>query len=261
MSKIKMIVTDLDNTLFTDSKEVSEYTLATIHACMEKGIKFVPATARALRVLERFNFPNLISYDALICLNGSMIYLEHKLVYHEGISQEELSEFLPVLLEKYGDQRISIEIGGIFYANHNVSEVDPYDKDYIVCDLQDIPDKTTKIDRIIMSLENPDNITEIQAILPNFLYAHTVSDSPICRILHKNVTKANAIKQLCEQWSISPGEIVAFGDDQNDMEMFELCGTTVAMDNAIPELKSIATHITESNEEDGVAHWLTKNIL
>lgn len=54
---------------------------------------------------------------------------------------------------------------------------------------------------------------------------------------------------------------MAFGDDKNDMEMLKMCGMGVAVDNAISDVKEIADGVTLSNDEDGVAEWLAKNVL
>ena len=70
-----------------------------------------------------------------------------------------------------------------------------------------------------------------------------------------------AIKALAEISGISPEDIVAFCDDQNDIEMLRLCGTGVAVTNAIPEVQEAADEITLSNDEDGVAEWLADHCL
>ena len=56
-------------------------------------------------------------------------------------------------------------------------------------------------------------------------------------------------------------EIVAFGDDKNDIDMLKICGTGVAVSNAIKEVLDIADEVTLSNDEDGVAKWIAKIIL
>lgn len=61
--------------------------------------------------------------------------------------------------------------------------------------------------------------------------------------------------------NISLSDIVAFGDDKNDMEMLKICGTGVAVANAISDVKGVADSVTLSNDEDGVAEWLAKNVL
>ena len=61
--------------------------------------------------------------------------------------------------------------------------------------------------------------------------------------------------------NISLSEIVSFGDDCNDLEMLQICGTGVAVSNAVAEVKTAADCVTLSNDEDGVADWIEKNIL
>ncbi|MBD5513854.1 MAG: HAD hydrolase family protein [Lachnospiraceae bacterium] len=59
---------------------------------------------------------------------------------------------------------------------------------------------------------------------------------------------------------ISLNEIVSFGDDINDMEMLQICGTGVAVSNAVMDVKAVADCVALSNDEDGLAEWLEKNI-
>ena len=63
-----------------------------------------------------------------------------------------------------------------------------------------------------------------------------------------------------ERDSLEKEELLAFGDGENDIKMFETVGTSVAMGNANDKVKSIATYTTLSNEEDGIVHGL-ENIV
>lgn len=257
---IKMILTDLDNTLLRNDKTISDYTLKTIQKLREAGYLFVPATARSINKLKEMHLFDTLPYDALILLNGSKILLNDKIIYHEGMPKQNFDAFLPTLLEKYGDHRLTIEIDETLYVNHNIWEVDPNETHYLQTkDFKNLPDGL--IDRIIMEVAHKDEVLEIRKILPDDLYAHNVGDAPICRILPKNVTKAKAIDFLCQHFKINKDEIVAFGDDENDIEMFQYCHTSVAMANAIPSLQKIASAITLSNEQDGVAYWLEQCLL
>ena len=53
--------------------------------------------------------------------------------------------------------------------------------------------------------------------------------------------------------------VVVFGDGENDMDMFQMADESYAMENAVEELKEIATDIIGSNNDDGVAKWLLQN--
>ena len=79
--------------------------------------------------------------------------------------------------------------------------------------------------------------------------------------MNKNATKLNAIKQLSDLWNIDLSEMTAFGDDYNDIEMIKYCGVGVAMANAIAEVLEAADVITETNDNDGVAQYISKHVL
>nr|WP_278291370.1 HAD-IIB family hydrolase [Ruminococcus flavefaciens] len=73
--------------------------------------------------------------------------------------------------------------------------------------------------------------------------------------------KTAAINALVEKCGIAISDIVSFGDDRNDIDMLKMCGTGVAVANAVREVLEIADEVTASNDEDGVALWLEKNVL
>ena len=56
-------------------------------------------------------------------------------------------------------------------------------------------------------------------------------------------------------------KLVVFGDNINDIPMFEVADECYATENAVPELKAIATGIISTNDDDGVAHWIAKNAM
>ena len=75
-----------------------------------------------------------------------------------------------------------------------------------------------------------------------------------CEIMPAKASKSNAIKKLKDMWGCT--KVVSFGDAVNDIPMFKISDECYAVENAVDELKAVATGIIESNEEDGVAKWL-----
>lgn len=69
------------------------------------------------------------------------------------------------------------------------------------------------------------------------------------------------MKSLADVLGIKPEEIMAIGDQENDIAMIEYAGVGVAMDNAIPSVKEVANFVTKSNLEDGVAFAIEKYVL
>jgi len=82
------------------------------------------------------------------------------------------------------------------------------------------------------------------------------SDGYWYKFTKKTGTKENAILHLCKVCGITAEDIIAFGDDFADIGMLKLCGTGVAMGNAIDEVKEIADCVIGDNDHDGIANYL-----
>lgn len=82
------------------------------------------------------------------------------------------------------------------------------------------------------------------------------SDGFWYKFTKKNVTKENAIMRIAKVLGFSTDSIIAFGDDYADIGMLKLCGTGVAMGNAIGEVKEKADIVIGSNDEDGIAEFI-----
>src|SRR5699024_4164247 len=78
----------------------------------------------------------------------------------------------------------------------------------------------------------------------------------ITEVTRKGIHKAVGLKQVADYFGINREQIIAFGDGDNDVEMIDYAGIGVAMDNALPELKAVASHMTSTNEENGVSTFL-----
>jgi hydroxymethylpyrimidine pyrophosphatase-like HAD family hydrolase len=80
------------------------------------------------------------------------------------------------------------------------------------------------------------------------------------QIMHRNATKSQAIATLAAHWDIKSEEIVAFGDDLNDIDMLQYAGIGIAMGNALDDVKAVSDYVCDTNENDGIAKWLEENI-
>jgi len=80
-------------------------------------------------------------------------------------------------------------------------------------------------------------------------------------LLNMNIDKIDAIEMIAKEKNISLSEIAVFGDSPNDIKMIKNCGTGIAMENAIQEVKNCSKDICGNNNEDGVAKWIEKNIF
>ena len=90
----------------------------------------------------------------------------------------------------------------------------------------------------------------------------TMKSRPLLyEIMHPEVDKGSGIARLCELMGFSADEVMVCGDEENDAAMFDYAGIAVAMENATEAIKSKATYITKTNDEDGVAHAIHKFVL
>jgi Cof subfamily protein (haloacid dehalogenase superfamily) len=87
------------------------------------------------------------------------------------------------------------------------------------------------------------------------------SSFDIVELLHPEVSKGKALSVIASDMHIKPEEIVAFGDNHNDIGMLQLAGLGVAMGNAHEEVQAAADYVTLSNAEDGVAIVVEELIL
>jgi Cof subfamily protein (haloacid dehalogenase superfamily) len=101
---------------------------------------------------------------------------------------------------------------------------------------------------------------ELEAKFDGKLYV-AQSSFDIIELLHPAVSKGSALATVAKDLHIQPEEIVAFGDNHNDIGMLQVAGLGVAMGNAHEEVKIAADYVTLSNAEDGVAEVLEKMIL
>ena len=83
---------------------------------------------------------------------------------------------------------------------------------------------------------------------------------PIIEIVRKGLNKAVGIDHIAKEMGIPRERIIAFGDEDNDLEMIDYAGVGVAMNNGISELKNIANEITLSNNEDGIGMFLQERL-
>lgn len=256
---IKMIATDLDRTLLRTDKTISAYTADILNRCRQKGIKIVFATARPKRTVDHFCLD--IPTDALILHNGAVIYTDKKPFANFGIESILKDNILQSLSKNYPDANLSVEINDVLYANFDIpTDIFP-EWNYTKSDFLNLP--PSPADKIIIDISSMEDIKRFEKHIPEDLYIEMSSGDNINLglIMNRQATKWNALQAVSAHFNIPTSDIVAFGDDYNDIDMIHGCGIGVAVSNSINEAKNIADHICDTNQNDGVAKWLEENLL
>ena len=250
--KIKMIVTDLDETLLRTDKLISENTKNVLLKCRQLGFKVVYATGRGGSAEHRISSEY---FDGRIIFNGAIAKVNNDIVYKKLIPYKSARSLL-IACDKYGLKTAS-QFNGMDYSNFNVTNEWSFIKDYKIVDFSK---HELDAEKIYMVVKGAEDVKFIEKNLNSDIYL-TVSKDNLGQVMHKDATKSKAIAALAIKWGIDASEIIAFGDDLNDIDMLNYAGVSVAVENALPEVKAVANYTCQSNNEDGVANWLLNNLL
>jgi Cof subfamily protein (haloacid dehalogenase superfamily) len=278
--KYKMLVSDMDYTLLNKEKMVSERNREAITKAIEKGVHMVVATGRiytSARVYAKLlgvSTPIIASNGAIIreaAFNNPMD--TEKTIYRNILPMEAVREMIR-LSRKYGifshfftedtiyaerlvnvsmrytewNQFLGVEDQVKIKIVDDIEKAVAEDKVQILKSV--VVDRDSgKIQRVRDSIEETGIVTVSQSMKDNL------------EVMNKGVTKGNAVKLLAEMYGIKREEIIAIGDNENDISMIQYAGMGIAMGNAEESLKSVANHITGDYQEDGVAEAIERFIL
>ena len=265
-----LYITDLDGTLLHHNERISNNSCEILNELIKSGLNFSYATARSI-VTSSMVSKGLEVELPVIVNNGTFITDAHtrKRIISNKFTQNEAADIYNSL--------INFEISPLIYSYINDNEKFSYDKKSINSALADFIE-SRKNDGRDNPLENTSQILdgdvfyftcigEDEKLIAaynalkekyNCIYQKDIySNEPWLEIMPHSATKAQAILQLKELYGFD--KVVVFGDGINDIPMFEIADECYAVANATEKLKAIATDIIDSNENDGVAKWLTKN--
>ena len=252
---VKMIVTDLDGTLLRTDKTISSYTQSILKQCRESAIKVVYATGRGGSA-ERVAPSSL--FDGKIIMNGAVGKADNTVIYNRLIPYETARPLLLACDER--GIKITSEISGMHYSNFAVTDFWPQLTNFQIVDFLH---HALDAEKIYSPNPSREEKAFIARLIPDGLYSVVTSDitGDLLQIMHKDATKAKAVSELAGLWNISSSEIAVFGDDLNDIDMLMFAGVSVAMENALDEVKAVSKFMCSGNDEDGLARWIAENIL
>jgi len=251
---MQLIITDLDNTLLKSDKSISEYTIKVFDNCRKQGYLIAFATARAENAMNRV--VKAIRPDIIISNGGATISLGGEIVYRNLIKKEDAAAIIRMILQfTNGMGRITVECDEGYFCNFVPSDPDRY----AVFNYSDFENFQTPAYKITAELDNDALVDKIKNACPDCAVIGFTGEK-WRRFAAKNSNKETALTIIADRLKIDKTDIIAFGDDINDLGMLKLCGTAVAVENAIDEVKAVADYITESNDMDGVAKYMEKLI-
>ncbi len=256
--KVRLIAFDLDGTLLTSNKRITERSNLIIQKLAQTGIIMMPCTGRPTR-----NTKELLEQMGLnkaVILHGAGFYnlKTDKTLYRYTFATTEVLEILERMYQISGVFAGMETTQGWFldpnyYAwRQTQPQVFPLDPNGIG-DLKEF----IHTGSVKLYFRHPDlNARELSITLGNVSAYRTWSSEKLLEVLPERVNKREALMQICTTLGISWQEVITFGDEHNDQGMLMWAGLGVAMQNAKSEAKEVASYITKSNDDDGVAEVL-----
>ena len=254
---IKLIVTDLDNTLLRRDKSLSDYTLSIIGQCRTKGILIAFATARSER--DKGPFSDQVTPDIFISNNGALARRGSEMLFTSLLPADAAHELIQKCREEPRILTIRLETENEVYAN---STVNPTIGDIGVTVITDFAQDVDYSNSYKISIRcNDENVPA--AIARKFPAIDIIGyrEENFFTFRSREASKENALFAIAGLLGINMGNIAAFGDDVSDIGMLKASGIAVAVENAVPAVKAAAEYICGDCDEDGVARWIEANLL
>lgn len=259
----RLIATDVDGTLYRTDHTISDRTRQAFAAAREAGIRVMAISGR-----QPYSIGSIVRGTALhgpvVGANGAVGFdlSTRELLFEETIGVGVQRRLVELMRADFPNLKVvSVRDGGNLYvAEHGYAGLEDPGADEA---LWPVSHRFAILDEVLeepsLKLVLRDDESEPAVLLEQARHhaiagCHpTTSGAPFLEVGPEAVTKATALQRLCAQWGIERGEVVAFGDNINDVEMLAWAGLGVAMGNAEPLAKSAADEVTERNDDDGVA--------
>ncbi len=272
----RLYVSDLDGTLLSHNSILSDYTRKHLEIILDKGIPFTVASARSLTTIKEILLDLPLKLP-VITLNGAclMNYDDEKKILTSYLNEIKANNILNFLEKNDASFIFTSEerekskcwlpskrnhCVELFYQDR-VEKKDPRLK--IFDNLKDIDLKKEKVISFTI-IEEATKSKEIykklqQETNDNFaIYPMGIDENNYqwTTIQDDQATKGTGLKKVSELIDIPLKEVTVFGDNLNDLSMFELAGNSCAVNNAHPDLKKVAHKIIPEHFQDSVINYI-----
>ncbi len=265
----KLIALDIDGTLTNSKKEISPRTRYALLNAQSRGKKIILASGRHPIGIEPIARDLMLDKNEgyIMAFNGGKIIncSTGQTVVSKIFPVEYLADIVSVLKESnitintYDDKNI--------ISDNKVNDYTYVERDILKANMVVVDDFVSAvkfdINKILLAGEpyELDKYKKILAMRYDGLLDIYKSAPYFLEIMPFGVTKGSMLPMLLDKLGINRDELIAFGDNYNDMTMIGYAGFGVAMGNAEEDVKKIANYVCESNDEDGVAKTIEKYVL
>lgn len=260
----KLIAIDLDGTTLNAQSLITKRTEDVLHKAMEAGHIVSIATGRPYRMSEQF-YQQLQLASPMVNFNGALVHLPNQTWPFE--SEHSINRDIAFsILEKKQDLKldfVAAENRESFYVDR-IEGIEPrfFATEKISTDNL-FKNLTSNPTSLLLKTQHQYAASVAEQLMATF---HDEIDvrtwggpNAILEVVPKGVQKAMGVDIIAHSFAISSKNIIAFGDEHNDVELLDYAGWGVAMKNGTDQLKQVANDITSlTNDEDGLADYLER---
>lgn len=251
--QIKIVFTDIDNTLFSHyTDHVPESAIKAIKEMQSKGIKVFLCSGRNFYLIRKTGILDIVKPDGLVTMNGSNAMIDGQTIYNYPIPSTVVDKLIMFSKRlKFGLTLIEASEGHINMIDDRVISAHekygtrfPQPRHY--------PDH---YDRVVYQMIAFCDEFDEKLFLPHLENCKSARwDEYAVDIMLKDSDKAKGIAAVLKHYGLKQENAMSLGDAANDIEMTLYTGTGVAMGNGVPSVKAIADYVTDHIDEDGWAN-------
>ena len=257
MTHIALVVSDVDGTLLTKDKTLTDDAKRAVRRLHEAGIGFTITSSRPT-IGMRFLIEPLAITLPVGAFNGSCIVdPELKPIERHLIPAPAVERSLKVLNEFGID--IWLFTNDLWLTRHPDADYVPHEKRAIRADptiVEDFAPYLSSACKIVGSTSDAGLLQRCEAAIQQALGTQATavrSQSYYLDITPPGCDKGTFVQWIAKRLGISTDAVATIGDMQNDLAMFKTSGLSIAMGNATDDVKRMTTHVTASNEDEGFA--------
>ncbi|WML43354.1 Cof-type HAD-IIB family hydrolase [Neobacillus sp. PS3-40] len=263
MANKHLIALDLDGTLLKDDKTISLKTKKIIKKAKDQGHIVMIATGRPFRSSEMY-YKELELDTPIVNFNGAFIHHPKDRTwgtYHSPLDIKVAKEIVEACRSFHFYNIIAEVIDQVYFHYHDEKLLDIFSLGNPKITTGDLSEFLHDSPTSLLIHTDEFELIKIRKHLSDVhaeVIDHRSWAAPfhVIEIIKSGLNKAVGVKNVAEYYQIPADRIIAFGDEDNDLEMLEFAGRGVAMGNAIDQVKLMANDSTLSNNEDGVGVYL-----
>lgn len=273
MLKYKWCVCDMDGTLLNSDDVISKENEISLKKFNQMGVEVIIASGRVDLMLKPFIKQLDLTGYVISCNGGLIRNIETgEILYSKVMDKISVSETITYCLEYNIDFLIYTTDVVLSTQNNpraakfeNLNKALPKNLQVPIKYIDNrIIDSINEINaiKILLVCSDHEQVEFLEKYFSNFDNLTALSSMRgLLDIMASNISKGKALKILSEKLDVDLNRVIAFGDNYNDIEMFQCVGMPIAMGNSVEELKLQAKYLTKFNNESGIAYAINNYIL